>query len=285
MAAKRQELTGDGRHISGVLVLVIASFVMPMAEARDLCAVAVEGAANGCSAPFNFPFKQQFTPSCNSHDVCYGCGALYGLSRADCDEAFLDNMIVACLKKARGRRHVGLVPHSDPLTEPSRNQAAGGRQGRQVLRPSPAVGDVHLDNIPLFLSEKIAAMNSRDKDHGPVHSQNKMLVRKEFFHTIQYLITRSFPSSSRKGLDLQAQNTLLDIPEYYPHSRSTRRMRSERRKREAFLCKSVAHSMYGAVHLFGWLFYSERGQTASYCPTRWVNSCLPALPPTSKKTP
>ena len=29
--------------------------------------------ANGCSSPFDFPFKKEFTPSCNRHDICYGC--------------------------------------------------------------------------------------------------------------------------------------------------------------------------------------------------------------------
>lgn len=30
---------------------------------------------NGCSVPLRlpFPYKAQFTPACNSHDVCYRC--------------------------------------------------------------------------------------------------------------------------------------------------------------------------------------------------------------------
>ena len=31
--------------------------------------------ANGCSIPLGIlaPYKEQFTPACNKHDICYGC--------------------------------------------------------------------------------------------------------------------------------------------------------------------------------------------------------------------
>ncbi len=31
--------------------------------------------ANGCSVPLGMaaPYKEQFTPACNKHDICYGC--------------------------------------------------------------------------------------------------------------------------------------------------------------------------------------------------------------------
>ena len=31
--------------------------------------------ANGCSVPLgiNAPYKNDFTPACNKHDICYGC--------------------------------------------------------------------------------------------------------------------------------------------------------------------------------------------------------------------
>ena len=40
----------------------------------DMCALY----ANGCSIPFglSFTYKTLFTPSCNRHDICYGCVSL-----------------------------------------------------------------------------------------------------------------------------------------------------------------------------------------------------------------
>ena len=34
--------------------------------------------ANGCSVPLgiNAPYKSDFTPACNKHDICYGCVSL-----------------------------------------------------------------------------------------------------------------------------------------------------------------------------------------------------------------
>ncbi|KAK3743876.1 hypothetical protein RRG08_048504 [Elysia crispata] len=54
--------------------------------------------ANGCSSPFNldFPFKKEFTPSCNRHDMCYGCAVAYGLTKADCDAGLLLDTIKTC---------------------------------------------------------------------------------------------------------------------------------------------------------------------------------------------
>ncbi|KAL8599114.1 hypothetical protein ACOMHN_007830 [Nucella lapillus] len=61
--------------------------------------------ANGCSIPFGCPFiyKETFTPSCNRHDMCYGCGADYGISKDDCDTNFLHEMTKACFSARRRR--------------------------------------------------------------------------------------------------------------------------------------------------------------------------------------
>ncbi|PVD21307.1 hypothetical protein C0Q70_19480 [Pomacea canaliculata] len=54
--------------------------------------------ANGCSIPFNINvfFKEEFTPACNIHDVCYRCGARYSISRDRCDSVFLSQMQSVC---------------------------------------------------------------------------------------------------------------------------------------------------------------------------------------------
>nr|KAG5712215.1 hypothetical protein BaRGS_014565 [Batillaria attramentaria] len=61
--------------------------------------------ANGCSIPFNmnYFYKDLFTPSCNKHDICYGCGAKFGVSRASCDNKFRQNMASACSTLRRRR--------------------------------------------------------------------------------------------------------------------------------------------------------------------------------------
>lgn len=37
---------------------------------------------NGCSTPMgiNAPFKREFTPACDKHDICYGCVSVFRLS-------------------------------------------------------------------------------------------------------------------------------------------------------------------------------------------------------------
>ncbi|KAK3780504.1 hypothetical protein RRG08_012460 [Elysia crispata] len=54
--------------------------------------------ANGCTTlPYtHFPFQKDFTPSCNRHDMCYGCAAKFGLTRKDCDDALLRNVVQTC---------------------------------------------------------------------------------------------------------------------------------------------------------------------------------------------
>ena len=34
---------------------------------------------NGCSTPMgiNAPYKREFTPACDKHDICYGCVSTY----------------------------------------------------------------------------------------------------------------------------------------------------------------------------------------------------------------
>uniref|UniRef100_W4VS19 Conodipine_Vc3 prepropeptide n=1 Tax=Conus victoriae TaxID=319920 RepID=W4VS19_CONVC len=70
--------------------------------------------ANGCSVPLHMPlfYKTLFTPSCNRHDVCYRCGAKYGISKDTCDSAFLHHMEAACAVHDASRRHISLQSSS-----------------------------------------------------------------------------------------------------------------------------------------------------------------------------
>ncbi|XP_048240113.1 conodipine-P1-like [Haliotis rufescens] len=52
---------------------------------------------DGCTTVVEWvPFKDRFTPSCNRHDICYGCGAKFGKSRLWCDDVFKKNMMKTC---------------------------------------------------------------------------------------------------------------------------------------------------------------------------------------------
>lgn len=56
-----------------VLGLVVIGFTYSWAHPTRICEA--DRQANGCSVPLGIeaPFKRQFTPSCNKHDICYGC--------------------------------------------------------------------------------------------------------------------------------------------------------------------------------------------------------------------
>ncbi|XP_076466831.1 uncharacterized protein LOC143298050 [Babylonia areolata] len=78
-----------------LLVVVVVSVMVTSVHA-DVCDR--PGYVNGCSIPLGarLSFQTLFTPSCNRHDVCYGCGALFGKTKDRCDDAFLANMRRAC---------------------------------------------------------------------------------------------------------------------------------------------------------------------------------------------
>ncbi|KAL8566325.1 hypothetical protein ACOMHN_050443 [Nucella lapillus] len=82
------------RFLPGVCALLTAVTMVSVVSGADPCAQF----ANGCSTPLHLPmvYKTRFTPSCNKHDVCYRCGAKYGISKATCDTNFLHNMAAAC---------------------------------------------------------------------------------------------------------------------------------------------------------------------------------------------
>lgn len=57
---------------------------------------------NGCTIPLDMKFfyKDDFSPACDIHDVCYFCGVQYGWSRKSCDEDFLRNMELICQRNS-----------------------------------------------------------------------------------------------------------------------------------------------------------------------------------------
>lgn len=63
---------------------------------------------NGCSTPMGMdaPFKREFTPACDKHDICYGCGHHYNWTRKDCDKSLLSDMLRACHTSSRRRRGI-----------------------------------------------------------------------------------------------------------------------------------------------------------------------------------
>jgi len=45
------------------------------------------------------PFGHALRRACNKHDMCYGCGAMYGWSQKSCDKAFLRDELAECDRK------------------------------------------------------------------------------------------------------------------------------------------------------------------------------------------
>nr|KAG5707882.1 hypothetical protein BaRGS_031613 [Batillaria attramentaria] len=83
---------GASPNLQHFLPLVIL-FLCLAATKGDYCAKFSE---DGCTAPDTTKYKQEFTPACNRHDACYGCGALHEVNRKSCDQAFLSDMKSIC---------------------------------------------------------------------------------------------------------------------------------------------------------------------------------------------
>ena len=61
-----------------LLITLISSGSIDLAWPRpEICKA--DKYANGCSVPLgmNAPYKDQFTPACNKHDICYGCVSIF----------------------------------------------------------------------------------------------------------------------------------------------------------------------------------------------------------------
>eukprot|EP00794_Sanderia_malayensis_P019004 gene19004-20916_t len=88
-------------YVAGIFVaaLVLALF-------GDANGCEADNHVNGCSIPYDMPFayKNDFTPACHKHDVCYYCGNKYGWTRSKCDIAFYKDMIAICQAKYGGKK-------------------------------------------------------------------------------------------------------------------------------------------------------------------------------------
>jgi len=60
------------------------------------CIVKNNGCGAGGAEIIPFSLREEFTPSCNKHDVCYSCGQYYGWSQKECDKRFHEDMKKAC---------------------------------------------------------------------------------------------------------------------------------------------------------------------------------------------
>ncbi|XP_076078860.1 uncharacterized protein LOC143048876 [Mytilus galloprovincialis] len=89
-------------------IIVIVACLHPITATESYrCFQANAGLSSGCSIPLFdiFPYKNAFTPSCQRHDICYGCASKFSKSRLYCDNLFLQDMLNVCnrmsfLKKA-----------------------------------------------------------------------------------------------------------------------------------------------------------------------------------------
>eukprot|EP00112_Aurelia_sp_Birch-Aquarium-sp1_P007971 Seg187.12 transcript_id=Seg187.12/GoldUCD/mRNA.D3Y31 product="Conodipine-M alpha chain" protein_id=Seg187.12/GoldUCD/D3Y31 len=95
-----------------LLITLISSGSIDLAWPRpEICKA--DKYANGCSVPLgmNAPYKDQFTPACNKHDICYGCGHHYNWSRTQCDKSFHEDMNTICkqLHHWRNKRFIDLI--------------------------------------------------------------------------------------------------------------------------------------------------------------------------------
>ncbi|KAL4238249.1 hypothetical protein ACF0H5_002962 [Mactra antiquata] len=79
-----------------ILVTMAILLCLDHATCYDPCDV--QPYVNGCSIPANLPYfyKDVFRPDCNKHDVCYGCGEKFGISRRECDKRLYARIIERC---------------------------------------------------------------------------------------------------------------------------------------------------------------------------------------------
>ncbi|WAR13242.1 hypothetical protein MAR_027422 [Mya arenaria] len=89
---------------SGFILLFILAAIGPVAAGN--CNTAPD--VDGCSVKVNrwdLPpfFWDIFEPGCNKHDICYSCGAYYGVSRRLCDDHLYANNKKLCSTNTKVR--------------------------------------------------------------------------------------------------------------------------------------------------------------------------------------
>eukprot|EP00111_Clytia_hemisphaerica_P019641 TCONS_00057945-protein len=60
------------------------------------CKRDVNGCGSGFTASLPLFYREEFTPCCNKHDVCYDCGVTRHWTREQCDNKFYDDMENTC---------------------------------------------------------------------------------------------------------------------------------------------------------------------------------------------
>nr|QNH72513.1 toxin candidate TRINITY_DN7890_c0_g1_i1 [Isarachnanthus nocturnus] len=105
-------------HLTLVLSLSLLGVSCSWALPRTLCEV--DRQTNGCSVPFGIdaPFKREFIPACDKHDICYGCGHHYNWTREECDRGFFEDMKGLCKERSEfaGRKKAEILPGSSAQT-------------------------------------------------------------------------------------------------------------------------------------------------------------------------
>ena len=63
-----------------LLLIMVEMLTMAASGRPHTCEV--DKYADGCSVPLGIsaPYKEQFTPACNKHDICYGCVSSNGFA-------------------------------------------------------------------------------------------------------------------------------------------------------------------------------------------------------------
>lgn len=77
----------------------VITFAILLGTPLETCLAATCGDVpdtDGCSAWDIIPYKNAFSSLCDRHDVCYSCGAVFGVRREDCDLALLFDLENYC---------------------------------------------------------------------------------------------------------------------------------------------------------------------------------------------
>ncbi|KAK7114238.1 uncharacterized protein [Littorina saxatilis] len=251
-----------------------------------------QNVTDGCSVPLQLPFfyKGQFKPACNRHDVCYTCGAGYGLTRADCDKAFLFDMRIACAHAAMIARQRANLPAIPPANPPAR-QPANVRLKRGAYHDTTTGGrgqrsyNLSRKTLPLsFLRELGPTGRSWAPDVRTSTSSRRQASRERkgksmtSMKSIRTVAGERPTATSHRLAPSTGRRTSLKTPKRGAslgvHHRAARRHR--RMRRATTWCMTFAESVYyPAVTRFGHLRFTPAREVDLFCGEQWVMTCLP----------
>uniref|UniRef100_W4VSC8 Conodipine 4 n=1 Tax=Conus geographus TaxID=6491 RepID=W4VSC8_CONGE len=84
------------KMLAPVLWAMVALGVTLLMDVDSASAQSCTTYSNGCSTPVPVPCREFFRTACDKHDSCYHCGKTFGISRWECDVAFLIDMNELC---------------------------------------------------------------------------------------------------------------------------------------------------------------------------------------------